>query len=61
MKFSVVVPTYNREKDLKECLDSVFRQTVLPNELLIIDDGESSAEFISSIKKKSENSDIRFV
>lgn len=61
MKFSVVIPTYNREKDLKECLDSVLQQTILPNEILVIDDGELPVEFISSIKEKSENNNIKFI
>ncbi len=36
---SLVIPTYNRPVDLEICLRSVLTQTVLPQEVLIIDDG----------------------
>ena len=39
MTFSIVVPTYNRPESLIACLESVLRQSVLPQELLIVDDG----------------------
>ena len=37
---SVIVPTYNRPRELRVCLRSLLRQTVLPNEILVVDDGE---------------------
>lgn len=36
---SVCIPTYNSAKTLKICLDSIFRQTVKPKEVLICDGG----------------------
>jgi glycosyltransferase involved in cell wall biosynthesis len=36
---SYIIPTYNRPQELSACLESVLRQTVMPNELIIIDDG----------------------
>ena len=36
---SVIIPVYNVEKYLRECLDSVLRQTCSDFELLLIDDG----------------------
>lgn len=39
MKISVVCPTYNSEKFVEETLLCVFRQTRLPDELILIDDG----------------------
>lgn len=39
MKISVIVPTYNRPKALKLCLLSLAKQSVLPHEVLIADDG----------------------
>jgi glycosyltransferase involved in cell wall biosynthesis len=38
MKVSVVIPTHNRAKMLKRAVDSVLNQTVLPEEIIIIDD-----------------------
>lgn len=36
---SMVIPTYNRPADLESCLASILRQSVLPDEVLVIDDG----------------------
>jgi glycosyltransferase involved in cell wall biosynthesis len=36
---SVIIPVYNAELYLVECLDSVFKQTLLPQEVIVIDDG----------------------
>lgn len=45
-KISIVVPIYNVEKYLRECIDCVLSQTFLDFELLLIDDGskDSSGE-----------------
>lgn len=37
---SIIIPTYNRYDDLKVCIASILQQNVLPDELLIIDDGD---------------------
>ena len=41
---SVIVPVYNVEKYLRQCLDSVINQTYSDLEILIVDDGSQSAE-----------------
>lgn len=38
-KVSVIIPTYNREKFLKEAIESVLNQTYKDLELIVIDDG----------------------
>lgn len=38
-KISVVVPVYNGEKYLGECIDSILRQTFRDFELILLDDG----------------------
>lgn len=40
---SVVMATYNGEKYIREQLDSIINQTMLPDELLISDDGSTDA------------------
>ena len=38
---SVVIPCYNREETIRRCIDSVMNQTVLPDEIIVVDDGSS--------------------
>lgn len=40
-KVSVIVPVRNREKLVKRCLDSVLHQTVLPYELIVVDNNST--------------------
>ena len=65
LKLSVIVPVYNVEKYLKECVDSLLSQTRMPDEIILVDDGsiDSSGticdeyagknEFIKVIHKKN--------
>lgn len=39
-KVSIVVPTYNRENYLKECLDSIINQNY-PKEMVVTDDNKN--------------------
>lgn len=38
-RVSVVVPSYNHELYVEQCLNSIIKQTVAPKELIVIDDG----------------------
>jgi glycosyltransferase involved in cell wall biosynthesis len=38
---TVIIPTFNREKYLPEAIDSLLRQTVVPDQILIVDDGST--------------------
>jgi glycosyltransferase involved in cell wall biosynthesis len=57
MNISVVIPTYNRCDLLRRALLSVFSQTLLPAEVIVIDDGSSddTAKLI-----QTEFSEVRY-
>ena len=54
MLFSVIVPVYNVEKYLCQCIDSILSQTYEDFELILVDDGssDSSGEICDSYAEK---------
>lgn len=56
-KVSVVVPVYNTEKYLKQCIDSITSQTLEEIEIIIVDDG--SMEECASLCDELANGDER--
>lgn len=42
-KLSVIVPVYNTEKYLRECIDSILDQTFTDFELILVDDGSTDS------------------
>lgn len=43
MKLSVLVPAYNAEKTIRQCLDSILNQTISVGELIVINDGSKDS------------------
>lgn len=56
-KVSVIVPVYNVEGYLKECLDSICNQTLIDTEIICVDDGSSDDSL--NILKEYEKRDSR--
>ena len=56
-KISVIIPIYNSEKYLEECLDSILNQTLKDIEIIVIDDGstDNSRQIIEGYEKKHKN------
>ena len=54
IKVSVILPVYNTEKYLRQCLESIERQTLKEMEVFCVDDGSSdgSVEIIREYVEK---------
>lgn len=40
-KISVIIPLFNEEKTIKDCLESLIKQSLRPWEIIIVDDGST--------------------
>lgn len=66
MFFSIVIPTYNREKTISRAVNSILQQTFIDYEIVIVDDGsiDNTASIIESYSNphikyfKTENSGV---
>lgn len=56
-RFSVIVPVYNSQRFLKECLDSVVNQSFRNYEIILVDDGstDTSGAICDGYEKKHDN------
>ena len=59
MKISIVIPVYNEAEYIGACLESIARQTVMPYEVIVVDNGSTDstkniAESFSFVKVLSE-------
>ena len=56
---SIIVPVYNKEKYLRDCVDSILQQTYKDFELILVDDGSKDSSW--NIIKEYANKDKRVV
>lgn len=56
IKISIIVPVYQAEKYLNECLESLLHQDIAEYEIICINDGstDKSAEIIGNLQKKTD-------
>lgn len=57
MKVSIIIPIYNSEKYLKQCLESIINQTYKNIEIICINDGstDNSEKIIKDYLKTNKN------
>ena len=56
---SIIIPVYNVEKYLRECIDSLLNQTYQDFELICVDDGSTDESY--KILEEYKNKDERFI
>lgn len=61
MKISVIVPIYNVEKYLRQCLDSVIAQTFSDWEMILVDDGSTDRSGIIADEYAAEDDRIAVI
>ena len=64
VKFSVLLSIYYKEKPeyFRECMESIYSQTVLPDEIVLVEDGRLTDELYEAIRDyECRPSEINFV
>ena len=59
ISISVVIPAYNRAQTIRNCFDSVLKQTLSPFEIIIVDDG--STDETVKIVKSYEHPKLKYI
>ena len=56
LKFSIIIPVYNSEKYLEQCVNSILKQDYTNFEIILIDDEstDSSAKYVMSSHQKMQ-------
>ena len=63
---SVVIPTFNRESFIKQCVVSVLKQSKKPDEVIVVDDGSSDKTWdvlktLGFSDSKEERNSLRYI
>lgn len=61
IRFSIIVPIYNKEKYIKECIDSILSQSYTNYELILVDDGSSDKSSIICDEYKNKDERITVI
>jgi len=60
-KISIVVPMYNTEAYVGECIQSILNQTLKDIELILVNDGSTQKEEDIALKYKDSDSRIKYI
>lgn len=58
-RVSVIIPTYNRQDHIVQCIDSILAQTILPHEIIVVDDG--STDNTVALLQQYKRSMVRYI
>jgi glycosyltransferase involved in cell wall biosynthesis len=61
MKISVIIPTYNEEGVILDCLKSLAKQTLKNFEVIVVDDGSTDATYKVASKFQIPNSKFQII
>jgi glycosyltransferase involved in cell wall biosynthesis len=59
LKFSIIIPVYNREHFVRRCIDSVLTQSSSDYEILIVDDGSTDSTWSVLNEYESKNECVK--
>ena len=61
MKYSVVIPLYNKEKYIQRTIQSVLRQTLKDFEIIVVNDGSTDESLKKALQMKKISDKIKIV
>ena len=61
LKISVLIPARNEEKNIKDCLDSIFNSTYKNFEVIVLDDNSIDSTFSIIENYKSINNNLKII
>jgi glycosyltransferase involved in cell wall biosynthesis len=61
LQVSVIIPTKNRSQLLTQAVESIWKQTCLPQEIIIIDDASTAVSYIEVIENLRSKSPIPLI
>ena len=61
MKLSVIVPVYNAEKYLRQCLDSLVNQTFSNMEIILVNDGSNDGSGVICEEYCKKYNNVKYI